>query len=242
MDAVQFFHKIEMMGSRVEQEELLDMGQGTAQDAAQNLAEMQRINDFLGGTRALTRHLLPRLLLHNGPVTVLDLGTGGAGLPLALTRWARRLNLPLRVMAVDWSARNLGISARAVRGRPEILLVQADAQRLPLPTGQVDYVISSLFMHHLSPEKLARVLEESFDLARVALIMSDLVRGWLPYLAYQLVQPVFARNYLTRHDGALSIRRAYTPEELNRLAIRAGLPGARVFTHFPWRMTLVVQK
>ena len=46
----------------------------------------------------------------------------------------------------------------------------------------------------------------------------------------------------SRHSGALSVRRAYTPEELNRMAVRAGLPGARVFTHFPWRMTLVVEK
>ncbi len=97
-------------------------------------------------------------------------------------------------------------------------------------------------MHHLSPEKLTRVLEEAYGLARVALIMSDLVRGWLPYLAFKLVQPVFARSYLTRHDGALSVRRAYTPGELGRLALRAGLPDARVYAHFPWRMTLVAQK
>ena len=72
--------------------------------------------------------------------------------------------------------------------------------------------------------------------------MSDLVRGWLPYVAYQLIQPTFARHPMTRKDGALSIRRAYTPEELRQLALRAGLPNPRVFTHFPWRMTLVVEK
>jgi SAM-dependent methyltransferase len=242
MDAIHLFHTIDLIGRRVEEEELLDMGQGTTRDVAENLAEMQRINDSLGGTRALTHHLFPRLLLHNGPVTLLDLGTGGAGLPVALVRWARRVNLPLRVLAVDWSARNLSFSARSTHGRPEILLVQADARNLPLPPGQVDYVISSLFMHHLGPEKLVEVLEQAFALARSAVIMSDLVRGWLPYFAYRLVQPVFARNYLPRQDGALSIRRAYTPGELSRLSVLAGLPGAQVFTHFPWRMTLVAQK
>src|SRR5512142_1615069 len=98
---------IDLIGERLDRPELLDLGQSTLQDVAANLAEMQRINDLLGGTRALTRHLFPRLLLHNGPVTVLDVGTGGGGLPLLLVSWARRLNLPLRVLAIDWSGRNL---------------------------------------------------------------------------------------------------------------------------------------
>ncbi len=232
----------DLVGARAEEEELLDLGQGTSQDVAENLAEMQRINDVLGGTSALTRHLFPHLLEHKDPVTLLDLGTGGAGFPLALAAWARQKRLPVRILAVDWSQRNLKATETAVSQHPEILRIQADARRLPVAIGQVDYVISSLFMHHLAPEPLIQVLRASFDLARCGVIMSDLVRGWLPYFAFQLVQPVFARNFLTRNDGALSVRRAYTVDELECMSRLAGLPGARVYAHFPWRMTLVVEK
>jgi 2-polyprenyl-3-methyl-5-hydroxy-6-metoxy-1,4-benzoquinol methylase len=242
MDTTNLLNPIDLAGRRIEQEELLDLGQGNRQEVAENLAEMQRINDILGGTRALTRHLFPRLLMHNGPVTIIDLGSGGGGLPLALVKWAHRVRLPLRVVAVDWSGRNLAIAAQWVQDFPEVQLVQADARHLPLGTGQVDYVISSLFLHHLCPESVSGVIEDAFHLASKAVIMSDLVRGWLPYLAFKLIQPVFARNYLTRHDGALSVRRAYTPEELSHLALRAGLPNTHVYQHFPWRMTLVAQK
>jgi len=242
MDTIQKPIRFQLTCDRVDQDELLDLGRGTNQEVAENLTEMQRINDILGGTRALTRHLLPRLLLHDGPVTVLDLGSGGGGIPLALVHWARRVRLPLRVLAVDWSARNLAIAARRLKQNPEIQFVQADARCLPVEPRQVDYVISSLFLHHLAPEDVSWVLQEAYDLASTAVIMSDLVRGWLPYLAFKLVQPIFARNYLTRHDGALSVLRAYTPGELNRLALRAGLLDTRVYMHFPWRMTLVVQK
>jgi hypothetical protein len=61
-------------------------------------------------------------------------------------------------------------------------------------------------------------------------------------MAFHAAAPIFARNELTRLDGALSIRRAYTPDELRSLAERAGLRGAKVYAHFPWRMTLVVDK
>ena len=71
--------------------------------------------------------------------------------------------------------------------------------------------------------------------------MSDLVRGWVPWFLFRLGQPIFARNRLTRHDGALSILRAYR-QALARLARQAGLPNPRVYTHWPWRMILVVDK
>jgi SAM-dependent methyltransferase len=233
---------------RLEQPELLDLGQGSPRDVAENLAEMQRINDWLGGTRALTRHLYPRLLASSSavphrPLTVIDLGTGGASLPLMLTRWARRQGIDLRILAVDWSHRNLSTAAGEVRGAAHIQRVQADAAHLPLAhSAPVDVVISSLLMHHLEPDMLVRVLREAYALAGQALIMTDLVRGRLPYLAFKAIQPLFARNYLTRHDGALSVRRAYTPGELRSISEQAGLRGARVICHFPWRMTLVADK
>ncbi len=242
MDVKTWLPSLDLSCRRAEQEELLDQGQGTEQDVWENLVEMQRINDVFGGTSALTRHLFPRLLLHNDPVTLLDLGTGGAGLPRNIARWARRLRLPMQVLAVDWSGRNLAISQRQAARFQEVQLLQADARSLPVAPGQVDYVISILFLHHLSPEQIVRVFADSYSLANQAVIMSDLIRGWMPYLAFKLIQPIFARNYLTRHDGALSVRRAYTPEELSRLAVRAGLPNPRVFVHWPWRMTLVVEK
>src|SRR5258706_6703011 len=74
---------------RDDQPEWLDQGRGTARDVAANLAEMARINRWLGGTHALTRHLYPRLLATADPVTVLDLGTGSAEFPARLAAWAR---------------------------------------------------------------------------------------------------------------------------------------------------------
>ena len=121
-------------------------------------------------------------------------------------------------------------------------LLLADAQRVPFPNHAVDFVISSLFLHHFPPEAVVELLRTGYGLARRALIMTDLVRGVLPELAFGLVQPVLARHPLTRHDGRLSIRRAYTPTELRALAAAAGLAHARVYAHWPWRMTLVADR
>jgi hypothetical protein len=121
-------------------------------------------------------------------------------------------------------------------------LVQADALYLPFKPRCVDYFISCLFLHHLSPEGVIDLLARTFGAARCGIVMSDIVRGRLPVIGFKLGQPLFARSFLTRHDGVVSIRRAYTPRELRQLAHAAGIFNARVYQHFPWRMTLVAEK
>ncbi len=227
-----------LVPARLEQPELLDLGLGQPADVASNLAEMWRSNRYLGGLRALTRHLYPRLAASPGAVTLVDVGTGSAEIPLAIARRVRRPDVS--IVGVDWAGRNLAVAHTLTSG--VVQLVQADANHLPFPANGVDFVISSLFLHHFSPDGVVHVLRSAFACARRAVVMSDLVRGWLPLFAFRLAQPVIARNFLTRHDGALSIRRAYTPAELKQLADIAGLPGAKVYTHWPWRMTLVVDK
>jgi hypothetical protein len=227
---------------RAEAPEWLDQGRGTPADVAANLAEMARLNRWLGGLSALTRHLYPRLARAPRHSRLLDLGTGGADGPRAIARWARARGLAPRIAALDWSARNLAVARAGAAPGEGVALLQADALHLPVGQRGVDFVISTLFLHHFPPAAAQTLLALAFAAARRSLIVSDLVRGRLPLLAFRLVQPVLARHPFTRHDGALSIRRAYTPAELRALALAAGLPNPRVHVHWPWRATLVVDR
>ena len=222
--------------------EWLDEGRGTVHDVDQNLAEMGRVNSCLGGARALTRHLYPRLANCPGPATVLDLGTGAAEGASAIARWGRQRGLQVRVIGADWAARHLVVARAHASGEPEVRLLQADAVRMPIARRGVDYVVATLLLHHFEPLAAVELLREAFACARRGLIISDLVRGWLPLWAFRLVRPVFARHPFTRHDGEVSIRRAYTPSEVQSLAEAAGLPLPRVHSHWPWRLTLVVDR
>jgi SAM-dependent methyltransferase len=227
---------------RAETPEWLDLGRGTSADVAANLAEMARLNRWLGGLRALTRHLYPRLRQAPPGRRILDLGAGGAEGTRAIAQWGRARGLAPRLVALDWSARNLAVARAGAEPGDGVALLQADALQVPFGPRRVDFVISTLLLHHLGPSQAQMLLAGAFAAARRALIVSDLVRGWLPLLAFRLVQPALARNPLTRHDGAVSIRRAYTPAELRSLAQAAGLPNPRVDVHWPWRMTLVVDR
>src|SRR5437870_3268880 len=82
-----------LVPARLEQPELLDMGLGSPDDVASNLVEMWRSSRYLGGLHALTRHLYPRLTACPGSITLIDVGTGSAEIPLAIARWARGLDI-----------------------------------------------------------------------------------------------------------------------------------------------------
>jgi SAM-dependent methyltransferase len=173
-------------------------------------------------------------------VRVLDLGAGGCTIPETLARWARHAGIPLHIFALDIRQRHLQWARRQLQAWPEIAFIRGDVLALPFAEGCVDFVISSLFLHHFTAEALIEALPKWACLARQSLIMTDLVRHPVPYWFMKLTGPVFARSAITRHDAAVSIQRAYRPEELQRITAAAGLTQARVCTSFPYRMILVL--
>ncbi len=172
-------------------------------------------------------------------MTVLDVGSGGADIPVRLARWARRRGRRLRLIAVDRDRQILEVARRRAAAYPEISLVQADGLHLPLRAGGVDAAISSLTLHHLEPAVAPQLLREMARVARIGFVVNDLIRSRVAYALVWLATRLFAWHRMSRHDGPLSVLRAYTPEEIGSLAARAGLSGIRVVRH-PLRVRLAV--
>lgn len=231
-----------LVPARHDEPELLDQGIGTAEDVRANLREMWRINRYLGGLLALTRQLFPLLRKTSEPRVIVDIGTGSASVMAHIGRWAKRRSQNVTVYGIDISARNLSFAHENIAGIDNVHLIQSDAMKLPFQDQSIDYFISSLFLHHFTPDEIVKLLSYTYTSAKRGIVMNDLVRGYLPMAGFLLIMPLFARNYLTRHDGMLSIRRAYTANELLALAYEAGLNNARVVRAFPFRITLIAEK
>ncbi len=83
--------------------------------------------------------------------------------------------------------------------------------------------VFSLLLHHLDPGPAAAALRELRRVARRGIVVNDLTRTWAGLVGLALLLPLLARSWITRHDGLVSVRRAYTPPELRRLARSVGL-------------------
>ena len=191
-----------------------------------NLRDLARINRWLGGTSA-SRRALDRLLARRTvPHTLLDVGTGAADIPLALLGRASRSGRPLRVTGVD-SRQEVLDAARAIDPRlartPDLELVVVDGRILPWPDRSFDVVHASLVIHHLEPPDALAFLREAARVARLGVVINDLVRARHHWLGARVLLPLMTRNRFTRHDGPLSVRRAYTRMELRALLAGAAL-------------------
>lgn len=205
--------------------ELID-GPLDARLLAGNLRDLERVNRWLGGVHLSWRALLPYLRERRDasrPLTMLDVGTGAADIPRGLLQRAGRRRLVLEILATDVRAEI--IEHARLRSPPTAGLEVRLAPAGPLAAADAsfDIVHSSMVLHHLEPESAIAMLREMGRVARRAIIVNDLARaaGW--WLGALLLARVATRNRYTRHDGPLSVRRAYSPAELSTMAAQAGL-------------------
>jgi hypothetical protein len=204
------------------------------------LAAIRRTNRRYGGYRLVLGYLerfaraIPRR-----PLTILDVATASADVPVAIAAWARRRHLPVRIAALDINPDILRRARRAVWRCPEITLIRGDALALPCPDRGVDVTISALALHHFPFQQAVVVLREIQRVSRSGFVVNDVLRSWPAYLGAVADTWLLGRNRLARHDGPLSIRRAFTWPEFHALVLEAGLDGVEIRRHPVQRAAIV---
>ena len=198
-----------------------------AADLAGNLRDLERINRRLGGG-AMSRRAIETLIDGRGgsrtasaaSYSLLDVGTGSADIPAALLNEARAR---FTVTATDVRP-EIVAAAQARHGSiPGLTLGVAEGTALPWPDDAFDVAHASLLLHHLEPDAAAALLRELRRVARLGVVINDLDRSRLAWLGAWLLLHATTRNRYTLHDGPLSVRRAYRPDEVRAMAARAGL-------------------
>ncbi len=202
---------------RATEHELLDAETLDGHALRNNLREMAQLNRLPGGIGASVRGI--RRLAPADDGTILDVGTGGADLPRRLRRELPRAT----IIGVDARRDVLDLAMRWTRTDDRLTLQQADATQLPFADGAAEVAHASLLMHHLDPAVAVAALTEMRRVSRRGVVINDLRRGVLPFVATAATVLALSRARYTRHDGVLSARRAYTLAELDDLASAAGL-------------------
>jgi ubiquinone/menaquinone biosynthesis C-methylase UbiE len=210
---------------RVIEEELLDVDAGSPSEVASALRSLQWVNRFFGGSRMhalLFEAIWPRTPEER--LDVLEVASGHAdALQFALTKCTHRCPAILRIALLDRNAQHLPPPAEWNPALPQPQRIVGDALRIPLPDKSVDVVSCCLFLHHLDEGAALRFLTEALRVARKGVLVNDLERSRAHYALarlWSLVDP----SRLSRHDGPVSVRRAYTRMELERLLHQIGHP------------------
>ena len=222
------------------QQELLDRGDLPSDEVEKSLADIRFVNRFWGGHRTAQTAALRMLEADGAPeATLLDLGSGTADVSLAVARRASRSGISVRVVALDVQVGHLAAARRVSGGGPMAPgLVAGNATALPLADGSFDWVFSSLFLHHLSPDQNVHVLREMARVARRGLFVLDLRRHRVARWIVGILGPIFFQSTVSVADGCASVEQAYTIEEVAEIARRAGLVRFELRRVSPFRLEL----
>jgi ubiquinone/menaquinone biosynthesis C-methylase UbiE len=228
--------------SRVHQPELLDTDVATAPRRVleQNLRDIRLANRYFGGTRAVLRAVMPVIRAcasSDQMVSLLDVATGSADIPLAIAQRARRQGCALHITATDVQPEVLAV-ARGRTVAAGIKVEVADALALHYPDASFDIVTLSLALHHLDARDAVRALDEMRRVGRRLLVVNDLERSRSGLLGAWLFSRLLTRNRFTRNDAPLSVRRAYSRDEALAMARAAGWRDAAVRPVVPFRFVL----
>lgn len=206
---------------------------------AHALNSLSRLNFAAGSAQVFWRHLRPIMRTRpRGTWRLLDVATGGGDIPLRLLRLARSERFDLQIAGCDISERAVHqAQARADAAGANVQFFRQDVVREPI-SGEYDFVISSLFIHHLSDGEAICAFRNLSAATRRLLLISDLRRCLWGLLVAFVATRVLTTSRVAHADGLRSVRAAYTMAEIRALAAAAELTQAKVVRHWPARWLL----
>jgi ubiquinone/menaquinone biosynthesis C-methylase UbiE len=230
------FERFKQRSHRLEH---IDTGNYTADEYEDCIGDLQLVNRWIGDAHSLKATVLREVEAQRlTSFSILDIGAGSGELLRVAATWARQTQRQLRAVGLDMNERMTESIVEESKRFDEISSVRGDALKLPFADAEFDYVICSLFTHHLLDEQVVQALREMSRVAKRRIFVIDLHRHPLAYFLYTTVGKLILHSRLVRHDGALSILRGFKSDELLALAQRAGLHDVWVERHFPYRLVL----
>lgn len=169
--------------------------------------------------------------------TLVDVGYGQGDMLRAIHAWATRRGLVPELIGVDLSPWSEPSARAATPPGMAIDYRTGDvfAARFERPP---DFIVSSLVAHHLADDQLVAFLRWMEATATKGWFVNDLHRHVIAYHGFRALSAVMRWHRFVRHDGPLSIARAFRRADWERLIARAGLDrtAIRLRWHLPFRL------
>ncbi|WP_439547184.1 methyltransferase domain-containing protein [Sandarakinorhabdus sp.] len=197
------------------------------------IADLARVNSITMA-RPPTLAWLKRQTAGLERFSVLDVGFGHGDMLRAIAAWAQSAGKQARLVGVDLNPRSAPVARAATAPALNIDYRTGPADGIEF---QPDFIISSLVAHHMDDVELVGFIKWMEGVSRRGWLINDLHRHPIAWAGFRALAALLRWHPIVAHDGALSVRRAFTRAELRALLDRAGVQ-ARVRWHVPFRYTV----
>ncbi|GAB2457950.1 hypothetical protein GCM10011375_06930 [Hymenobacter qilianensis] len=227
---------------RATEPELMDDLTLASDALRQNLDELEFINTHLGGYAVVTDALarLRAKMPPRRPLRLADLGSGGGDTLRYIARWAKRQHIPVELVGIDANPFMLSYATEKSQAYPEISFLQQDIFAPEFRAQHFDVITCSLFCHHFTDAELAGLLRQLRQQASVAVIINDLHRHPVAYHSIKWLTRLFRGSYLVRNDAPLSVARAFTKSDWQRILQQADIEKYELSWRWAFRWQVII--
>lgn len=221
------------LAERAIAEELMDADDLDAATYAAVVGDLAKVNAVTMARRP-TLNFVRRALGGRKKFKLLDVGFGDGDMLRTIARWAKRSGIEAELVGVDLNPRSeMAATEHTSPGMP-IRWITGDYADL---AGQNwDMVISSLVAHHMTHDQLVAFVRYMEAESAMGWLVNDLHRHGFAHWGFPILARLFGWHRIVRLDGTLSIARSYRPGEWLPILAEAGVPNARIYRAFPFRL------
>ncbi len=230
--------------SRCTEKEWLDDFSLSGPDLEKNLYNLGLANRFLGGNRVITKAL--GQIIRQQPdlcqktIHIVDLGCGGGDILRTVAAWADKKSLKCRLTGIDANPASVHFAEQKSRQYPNIDYQVINVFSPDFQKQQFDIILLSTVCHHFSDQELIQLFTQLKNQARVAIIISDLHRHWFAYYATQILTRIINSSFLEKHDGPLSVRKAFKYHELKTLLRESEMSAHQIKWRWAFRWLIYI--
>jgi 2-polyprenyl-3-methyl-5-hydroxy-6-metoxy-1,4-benzoquinol methylase len=167
------------------------------------------------------------------PLRILDVGFGGGDTLRAIAHWAAQRGIVVELTGIDLNPYSVRAAQELGTHDPlaaSLDLITADVFRYE-PEQKPDVIVSALFTHHLSSPEIVRFVRWMESHARLGWFINDLKRSPRAVWWFRFLPLLFGWHRFIRHDGPVSLRRAFREEDWRRLLSDAKAANVSVESH-----------
>lgn len=225
-----------MFKERTYSKELIDDFTIQGRELYRALDELIIINRYLGGyavTNSALCKALEKIIPGSRPLIVLDVGAGSGSFPGSLS------GHKIEYIRADI---NPGACLYMRKSNIDSKVVCCNAFRLPFNHNNFDFIHVALFLHHFTKDEVIFLLQEFNKISRYGIIINDLRRSVWAYWGIKILTFLFSGSKMVRHDGPLSVKRAFTRQELDEIISIAGISSFEIKRKWAFRWRIILWK
>jgi 2-polyprenyl-3-methyl-5-hydroxy-6-metoxy-1,4-benzoquinol methylase len=208
----------------------------------QTLRELDIINHWLGGNVVTLQAIQSawKSIPETQTITIADLGCGSGEMLRILARLAEKENRKVVLIGYDANPNIIDYAITHSKEYKNITFQSANVFSREFQDQKFDFILATLFMHHFTEEELITLFSSLKEQAKSALIINDIHRHPLAYHSIKLLTSLFSRSEMVRFDAPLSVLRAFTKPELQRILADSKITKYTLTWKWAFRWQLII--